>query len=99
MARHRKLRTTVSQCVSDLRDVAEADVCYTPASFADESVRTRRLEAWEQKVNTSHNPNSFWRVEREGPEDHPSYEIIRTRPLQQPTLTKRGRQLVGLEAY
>ncbi|GFZ49267.1 hypothetical protein JCM24511_07386 [Saitozyma sp. JCM 24511] len=61
--------------------------------------RPSRQDAWEKKLNSSHDPVSFWRVQREVPEDHPTHAINVARPLQEPVLTARGRQLIGLDPY
>lgn len=89
--------STVFHCTSAVVNVA--DCCYKPAKYADAAAHARRQDAWEKKLNSSHDPVSFWLVQREVPEDHPTHAINVARPLQEPVLTARGRQLIGLDPY
>jgi hypothetical protein len=55
--------------------------------------------AWEQKLNTSHDPVTFTTLARDPPKDHSTYKMAISRQLQEPVLKKRARQLIGLDSY
>lgn len=57
------------------------------------------MKCWEEKCDTTHDPTLLRTKPRLPPADHPTYETAKNRPLQEPTLTPRGRQLVGLDPY
>jgi hypothetical protein len=57
------------------------------------------MKCWEDKCDTTHDPTLLRTKPRLPPADHPTYETAKNRPLQEPTLTPRGRQLVGLDPY
>jgi hypothetical protein len=75
------------------------DCCYKPARFLTPEVEARRTEAWEKKLNSTHDPISFIKLPRKVPETHHTYKESCERALQEPVLTARGRQLVGLDKY
>jgi hypothetical protein len=75
------------------------DCCYKPARFLTPEVEARRTEAWEKKLNSTHDPISFMKLPRKVPETHHTYKESCERALQEPVLTARGRQLVGLDKY
>ncbi|KAL7418492.1 hypothetical protein Q5752_006950 [Cryptotrichosporon argae] len=84
---------------SALTDRVAIYVCYKPAKFADAKAMARFRDAFERKINMSHDPVSFIAGMRDVPESHPTYEILKARPLQEPVLSARGRQLAGLDPY
>lgn len=84
-------------CVPHLRPTT--DCCYKPARFLTPEVEARRTEAWEKKLNSTHDPISFMKLPRKVPETHHTYKESCERALQEPVLTPRGRQLVGLDKY
>lgn len=75
------------------------DVCYKPASSISEEAKKVRIEAFNSKKNTTHDPANFRGRDRHPPADHPSYEAAVERPLQDPVLSKRARELIGLDPY
>jgi hypothetical protein len=75
------------------------DVCYKPASNVSEKDKKRLLEAFENGKNTTHDPASFLVKERLPPVGHPSYEAATKRSFSKPTLSKRGREIAGLDSY
>lgn len=64
-----------------------------------EETRRERIEIFEKKHGTAHDPAIVRITARLPPEDHPSYAEAVKRPLQNPQLSKRGRQLAGLDPY
>ncbi|KAI5922992.1 hypothetical protein F4810DRAFT_233025 [Camillea tinctor] len=74
-------------------------VCYKPASMVSEETKTWFLEAFARKSNSTHDPANPLDRPRLPPEDHPTYAEALRRPLQEPVLSKRGRQLAGLDPY
>ncbi|VUC26861.1 unnamed protein product [Clonostachys rosea] len=84
---------------SSTNDRFAAYVCYKPASFVSEEAKQERLKAFANKQGTAHDPSIVRLTARLPPDDHPSYEKATKMPLQEPKLSKRGRQLAGLEAY
>lgn len=82
---------------SSTNDRFAAYVCYKPAKYISEEVRRGRLEAFNKKQNTAHDPSVIRIPERQPPEDHETYEAAKK--LQEPVLTRRARQLAGLEPY
>ncbi|EIW66566.1 hypothetical protein TREMEDRAFT_34783 [Tremella mesenterica DSM 1558] len=74
-------------------------VCFKPAAFLTPEIKERRLKAWHNRDNTSHDPITFWVNPFLPPEDHPTYETAKGREQPEPKLTARGRQLVGLDEY
>ena len=75
------------------------DVCYKPASSISDEAKAVRIEAFNSKRNTTHDPANFRVRDRHPPSDHPSYEAAIKRPLQDPVLSKRARELIGLDTY
>lgn len=75
------------------------DVCYKPASLVSEETKKDRLKAFATKNNTAHDPSVLRVLPRLPPDDHPSYSQAVSRPLQEPVLSKRARQLCGLDPY
>jgi hypothetical protein len=71
--------------------------CYKPASLATDQVRAIRKDAWDKKINASHDPISSILGRRDVPEDHRTFGM--DVPLQSPNLTPLGRKLVGLDPY
>jgi hypothetical protein len=65
--------------------------------MADEKVKAIRKDAWERKVNTSHDPISSIIGQRAVPDDHRTAKM--DIPLQEPVLSPLGRKLVGIDAY
>jgi hypothetical protein len=78
---------------------SSTDVCYKPASNVSEEDKKRRLKAFENGQNTTHDPASFFVKERLPPAGHPSYETATERLFAKPTLSKRGREIAGLDSY
>lgn len=74
------------------------DVCYKPASSISDEAKKVRIEAFNAKKNTTHDPANFRVRDRQPPSDHPSYEDAVKRPLQDLVLSKRARELIGLDA-
>ena len=74
-------------------------MCYKPASYVSEQTKKERLEIFEAKNGTAHDPAVIRITPRLPPDDHPSYAEAVKRPLQTPELSKRGRQLIGLDPY
>lgn len=75
------------------------DVCFKPAAFVSEETKQKRLEVFEKKQGTAHDPAILRVTPRLPPEDHPSYADAVSRPLQQPVLSRRAKQLAGLVPY
>lgn len=75
------------------------DVCYKPASNVMKEDKMKRLEAFENGQNTTHDPASFLVKERLPPAEHPSYEAATKRSFKKPILSKRGREIAGLDSY
>lgn len=75
------------------------DVCYKPAATVSEGNKKGLLEAFALRQNSTHDPANFRTKPRLPPEDHPSYATAQKRPIQEPVLSFRGKQLAGLEAY
>ena len=71
--------------------------CYKPTSMASDEIKAIRKDAWERKVNTSHDPISAIIGRRDVPPEHHTAKM--DIPLQEPALSPLGRKLVGLEAY
>ncbi len=82
-----------------LESRSRADVCYKPKKFLTPEAEARRADAWARKLNTAHDPVSFTTIDRAVPASHPTYAANEARPLQEPVLNKRGRQLLGVDAY
>ncbi|OJJ08889.1 hypothetical protein ASPVEDRAFT_48021 [Aspergillus versicolor CBS 583.65] len=83
---------------SSTNDRFAAYVCYKPASSVSDEAKKVRIEAFNSKKNTTHDPANFRIRDRQPPSDHPSYEEAVKRPLQDPVLSKRARELIGLDA-
>ncbi|ETS76807.1 hypothetical protein PFICI_12194 [Pestalotiopsis fici W106-1] len=94
-----------SRCVhygatpSSTNDRFAAYVCYKPTALVSDQAKKQREEAWALKENTPHDPAILRRLQRDPPEDHPTYEQYKARGLQEPVLSKRGKQLAGLAPY
>jgi hypothetical protein len=110
MAQSLHLRTTVLPRVSQYSSSVSiilfaclsdrfADVCYKPAANVSEEDKRRRLEAFENGQNTTHDPASFLVKERLPPAEHPSYKAATERSFSKPTLSKRGREIAGIDSY
>ncbi|RAL00857.1 phytanoyl-CoA dioxygenase family protein [Aspergillus ibericus CBS 121593] len=84
---------------SSTNDRFAAYVCYKPSIFVPEHARTERIEAFNKKNGTAHDPAIVRVTQRLPPEDHPAHAEALKRPIQEPVLSKRGRQLAGLEPY
>ncbi|OJZ85436.1 hypothetical protein ASPFODRAFT_165485 [Aspergillus luchuensis CBS 106.47] len=84
---------------SSVNDRFAAYVCYKPAAAISEEARSVRLQAFETKQNTTHDPADFRVREYLPPADHPTYEAAIKRPLHSPVLSKRARELIGLDLY
>ncbi|GAD97196.1 hypothetical protein ANI_1_2256104 [Paecilomyces variotii No. 5] len=84
---------------SSTNDRFAAYVCYKPASMVSEEAKQKRREAWEKKDCTAHDPAIIRTTPRLPPKDHHSYQQAVERPLQEPILSRLGRQLAGLEPY
>ncbi|PWY95919.1 hypothetical protein BO94DRAFT_530660 [Aspergillus sclerotioniger CBS 115572] len=84
---------------SSINDRFAAYVCYKPANFVPEKARNERIAAFKTKNGTAHDPAIVRLTQRLPPEDHPCYAEAVKRPLQEVLLSKRGRQLAGLEDY
>ncbi|XRM43903.1 hypothetical protein ABZX51_007057 [Aspergillus tubingensis] len=84
---------------SSVNDRFAAYVCYKPAAAISEEAKRVRLQAFEAKQNTTHDPADFRVREYLPPADHPTYEAALKRPLQSPVLSKRARELIGLDLY
>ncbi|PWY63141.1 hypothetical protein BO83DRAFT_371582 [Aspergillus eucalypticola CBS 122712] len=84
---------------SSVNDRFAAYVCYKPAAAISEEAKKVRLQAFEAKQNTTHDPADFRVREYLPPADHPTYEAAIKRPLQSPVLSKRARELIGLDLY
>ncbi|KAJ9365701.1 hypothetical protein C8Q69DRAFT_469814 [Paecilomyces variotii] len=84
---------------SSVNDRFAAYVCYKPAAWVSEEAKQVRLKAFKEKRNTTHDPADFRVKDRLPPDDHPSYEAAVKRPLQNPVLSKRARELIGLDPY
>lgn len=76
-----------------------ADVCYKPATQVSKETKMKRLEVFEKKHGTAHDPSILRVTPRLPPEEHPSYAKAIERPLQAPVLTERARRLCGLDPY
>ncbi|KAI8232826.1 hypothetical protein K4K54_011477 [Colletotrichum sp. SAR 10_86] len=76
-----------------------AYVCYKPASMVSDEAKEKRKEAWENKDCTAHDPSIIRLTPRLPPDTHHSYQQAVERPLQEPVLTLRGKQLAGLASY
>ncbi|EPE02151.1 phytanoyl- dioxygenase [Ophiostoma piceae UAMH 11346] len=76
-----------------------AYVCYKPASQMNEKTRQDRLDAFAKKECTAHDPTIVRTNPRLPPNEHPTYNVMLNQPLQQPVLSKRAKQLIGIEAY
>ncbi|WVW85890.1 hypothetical protein I302_107928 [Kwoniella bestiolae CBS 10118] len=74
-------------------------VCYKPACLVTEDIAQKRRKAWEEKVQTSHDPITFRTNPRQAPEDHPTYDHPKVKDLQAPVLTDLGKKLAGLESW
>lgn len=77
----------------------QKDVCYKPATAVSDEAKKTRLEAYASRTNITHDPAKFRVKERLPPSDHASYDFAIRRPLQNPVLSKRAKQLIGLEPY
>ncbi|KAL4874296.1 hypothetical protein BJY04DRAFT_212189 [Aspergillus karnatakaensis] len=84
---------------SSTNDRFAAYVCYKPVSMVSEGARQKRAEAWANKDCTAHDPAIIRTTPRLPPDSHHCYAQAVARPLQEPVLSKRGRQLAGLEPY
>lgn len=80
-------------------DRVAAYVCYKPAAYLTDELKQIRKQCWDAKMGTTHDPTSFRTKDRLPPEDHPTFEEASKRSLQEPKLTKRGRQLAGVDLY
>jgi hypothetical protein len=76
-----------------------SDVCYKPASLATPEILAHRKEAWDGKVETTHDPITFNMNARAPPAGHPTSSHPKVTELQDPVLTPLGRRLAGVEAY
>lgn len=65
--------------------------------MATDEVKAIRKDAWDRKVNASHDPISCIIGRRDVPPEHHTAKM--NTPLQQPVLSPLGRKLVGLESY
>jgi hypothetical protein len=70
--------------------------CYKPAALADDNVKAIRKDAWDRKLNASHDPISAIIGRRDVPENHATAAM--DIPLQEPVLSPLGRKLVGIDA-
>ncbi|PYH91873.1 hypothetical protein BO71DRAFT_401033 [Aspergillus ellipticus CBS 707.79] len=84
---------------SSTNDRFAAYVCYKPSSSISGEDRKQRLEAFASRKNTTHDPAKFRVIDSFPPEDHPSYDAATRRPVPNPVLSQRARQLVGLDPY
>lgn len=75
------------------------DVCYKPASHATPEVIAKRKEAWDGKVETTHDPITFNMNARAPPAGHPTSSHPKVTELQKPGLTPLGQRLAGVEAW
>jgi len=78
---------------------SRVDVCYKPSSFVSEQTKKDRLDIFAKKQGSAHDPSILRSTPRLPPDDHPSYIKATQRPLQNPVLSKRTKQLIGLEQY
>jgi hypothetical protein len=65
--------------------------------LADDKVKAIRKDAWDRKLNASHDPISAIIGRRDVPENHATARM--EIPLQKPVLSPLGRKLVGIDAY
>ncbi|KAE8548235.1 hypothetical protein EYB25_010029 [Talaromyces marneffei] len=84
---------------SSTNDRFAAYICYKPASNVSAEDKKRRLEAFKNGQSTTHDPASFRVIERLPPAEHPSYEAAAERSYSKPTLSKRGKEIAGLDSY
>ncbi|KAL2677325.1 hypothetical protein Neosp_011094 [[Neocosmospora] mangrovei] len=84
---------------SSTNDRFAAYVCFKPAAFVSEETKQKRLEVFQKKQGTAHDPAILRVTPRLPPDDHPSYADAVSRPLQEPVLSKRAKQLAGLLPY
>ncbi|GFZ46771.1 hypothetical protein JCM24511_03991 [Saitozyma sp. JCM 24511] len=70
-----------------------------PQTHVSEEARQQRKEAWESKSNTAHDPAVIRIMPRLPPPEHPQYEKVKARPVPEPKLSARARQLAGLDEY
>lgn len=83
----------------DLRLTLHTDVCYKPVSLVPEESRDTLRECWANKQCTTHDPSKPRVKERIPSENHHSNEAAAKRIVQDPGLSRRGRQLAGLDPY
>ncbi|CAK7213977.1 hypothetical protein SEUCBS140593_002031 [Sporothrix eucalyptigena] len=76
-----------------------AYVCYKPADSISTQTKAWLLESFEKRECTTHDPAAPRGKTRLPPDDHPTYEEAKRRPVQQPVLTPRAKQLAGLVPY
>jgi len=77
----------------------DSDVCYKPASMVTPKVKAKRLQAWNEKKETTHDPITFNANTRVPPESHPTHNHPKVYQLQEPVLTPLGRKLAGLDDW
>ena len=75
------------------------DVCYKPASLVTPEIKAKRLQAWNEKKETTHDPITFNANTRVPPESHPTFDHPKVHQLQEPELTELGRKLAGLDDW
>lgn len=75
------------------------DVCYKPADSISDETKAWLRQTFEKKEGTTHDPASPRGKDRLPPDDHPTYAEAARRPLQQPVLSDRAKQLAGLVPY
>lgn len=80
---------------SSTNDIFAAYVCYKPAIYVSEEARKLRADAFEKKLCTAHDPAIMRSFRVYPPDDHHSLQAAKTRPV----LSKRDRQLAGLDIY
>jgi hypothetical protein len=92
--------STFQSALQDLSNqCSTSDVCYKPAALVSEEAKQQRAEKFAEKTGTAHDPGIIRATPRLPPPEHPTYKMLLERPLQEPLLSKRGRQLCGLEPY
>lgn len=75
------------------------DVCYKPVDMVPEETQKWRNELWANKEGTTHDPAAPRNKPRLPPDDHPTYADAVRRPLQEPVLSDRAKQLAGVLPY
>jgi hypothetical protein len=59
-------------------------------------VQAKRLKAWDEKKETTHDPITFNANTRIPPPEHPTFNHPKVHELQQPVLTELGKKVAGI---